>query len=287
MPKEPVFGLSYAPSSYGKTVDAGYAFPNALFVCKTGGTKSITSVCGFSPATLAHTTLDDATRALHTHGKEFDAIVIDEFDFLVEDTFRAYEQRFSGFKLFGALRKSILMFRNVARDCGTHVWLTSLEKGPKVRDDGRKVRGGPALTGDLPEKVPAMCDLVVRGSRDPLRKPWPGIYRIDVNSTDWVGKDRDNGTPDPSPMNIGEICRLNGYDLARHPSAPWQEKFVEAIANEMIGAGAAEDVEVVKKWFAQLVEKGISHHFARWTVRDAWDRAVLRRAQAARQSSFF
>jgi hypothetical protein len=285
--KDPVFGLSYAPSSYGKTVDAGYAFPNALFVCKKGGTKSVASVCGFAPATLPHSTLDDATRALHAHSKDFDAIVIDEFDFLVEDTFRALEKRFSGFKLFGELRKSILTFRNVARDCGTHVWLTSLEKGPKLRDDGTKVRGGPALTGDLPEKVPAMCDLVVRGSRDPLRRPWPGIYRLDVNSTDWVGKDRDNGTPDPAPMNLGEILRLNGYEISRHPSVPWQEQFVEAIATEMIGAGESEDTEIVKKWFAQLLGKGIEPHFARWTVRDAWDRAVLRRAKAARQSSFF
>ena len=285
--KDPIFGLSYAPSSYGKTVDTGYAFPNGLFICKRGGTKSITSVCGFSPATLLHSTLDDATRALHTHGKKFDAIIIDEFDFLVEDTFRHLEQRFSGFKLFGELRKSILTFRNVARDCGTHVWLTALEKGPKVRDDGRKIRGGPSLTGDLPEKVPAMCDLVVRGARDPLRKPWPGIYRIDVNSTDWVGKDRDNGTPDPAPMNIGEILRLNGYELSRHPSVPWQEQMVEGIAIEMIGAGPSEDVEVAKKWFSQLLSKGVTPASARWTVRDAWDRTILRRAQVARHSSFF
>lgn len=286
MPKDPLFGLSYAPSSYGKTVDAGYAFPNGLFICKRGGIKSITSVCGFTPDTVLHTTLDDATKVLDQQGKKYDTIVVDEFDFLVEDTMRQLEKRFSGFKLFGELRQSVMRFREAARNTPAHVWLTALEKAPKVREDGSKVKGGPALTGDLPEKVPAMCDLVLRGARDPLRRPWPGIYRLDVNSSEWVGKDRDNGTPDPAPMNIGEILRLNGYEVSRLPSAPWQEALVAGISAEIL-SGVESETDLVVRWYAQLLSKGVPPQMARWTVRDGWDRATLTLAKQVRTASFF
>ena len=286
--KDPILACVYGPSSYGKTVDAGYAFPNGLFICKKGAVKSIESVCGYTPTTLPHTTLNAATQAIKDHGKsgQFDAIVIDEFDFLVEDTFRSYEKRYTGFKLFGELRKSVMNFRNVTRESGVHVEIIALEKYPKIRDDGTKVRGGPALTGDLPEKVPAMCDLVLRAGRDPLRRPWPGIYRLDINSADWVGKDRDNGTPDPAPMNLGEILRLNGYEISRHPSVPWQEAMVNGITAEML-TNPEKDTETVTKWYSNLLEKKITAPIARWTVRDAWDRAVLYRSVHAKQQSFF
>ncbi len=288
MAAEPVFACVYAPSGFGKTVDVGYAFPNAVYYAKKGATKSIVSVCGYEPAVLPHSTLDAVTRDMPTIAKsgKYDAIVVDEFDFLAEDTMSALEKKFTGFKLFGALRQSVLNFRNTARDCGLHVVLTALERGPKLRDDGTKVRGGPALTGDLPEKVPAMCDLVLRGSRDPLRKPWPGIYRVDINSADWISKDRDNSTPDPAPMNLGEILRCH-YNISRHKSVPQQEEAVEHIARTILGGQPMEDTKVVTESYTSLLSAGMPPAFARWTVRDAWDRALLRRSKAIREANFF
>lgn len=287
--KDSIFGLSYAPSSYGKTVDAGYAFPNALFICRTGGEKSIISTCGYTPTILRHTLLPDATKALKDYAGKFDAIVVDEFDFLVEDTLRAFDQRYTGYKVFGELKKAVFTFRNTAREINPHVWITCLERGPKRREDGTLQRGGPSLPSDLPEKVPAMCDLVLRGSRDPLRRPWPGIYRVDVNSTEWVGKDRDSGTPDPAPMNLGEILRFNGYDLSRHASAPWQAAFVQRIHEEMLNGSEDEegDTDFVEKWYPLLLTKGIPVPLAKWTIRDALDRTLLTRAKRVRDASFY
>lgn len=281
---DPMFGLSYAPSSYGKTVDAGYTFPKALFIAKRGATKSITAVCGYTPPVVLHTNLDDAAKVIREQGANYGAVVVDEFDFLVEDTLRQLERRYTGFKLFGELRKAVLNFREEARNSAAHVWLTGLEKAPKVKEDGTRIKGGPALTGDLPEKLPAMCDLVLRGARDPMRKPFPGIYRLDGESSDWVGKDRDDGTPDPAPMNIGEIMRLNGYDLPR--LFPWQEAAVEKIALEIQGDTMSE-ISIVSEWYTKLLEKKVSPQTARWTVRDGWDRAILRLAKQAKQASFF
>jgi hypothetical protein len=212
---------------------------------------------------------------------------VDEFDFLVEDTMRHLAKRFSGFTLFGETRNAVMRFRETARNTPAHVWLTALEKPPKTKDDGTKVKGGPALTGDLPEKVPAMCDLVLRGSRDPLRRPWPGIYRIDVNSSDWVGKDRDNGTPDPAPMNIGEIARFNGYPLARRPDMAWQEPVVQRIHEILMAAPPDDEMALVKEWYTKLLGQNIIRTAAYWTLRDAVDRTTLVRAAQAKGLDFY
>ena len=283
----PVFGLSYGPSSYGKTADAGLAFPTALFFVRKGGLKSITALGGFMPHSVEVSDLDDAAKVLRENQGKYPAFVFDEFDFLVEDTFRKYERRFSGYKLFGELKRAVLNFRNDVRETPGHVWLTALEKGPKLKDDGTKIRGGPALTGDLPEKLPAMCDLVLRASRDPMRRPWAGIYRLDVNSSDWVGKDRDNGTPDPAPMNVGEILRFNGYDLPRLPSLPWQEGVVAGIHAKLIDVEEEQEPEIAQEWYAKLIGQGIGPQAARWTVRDALDRTLLHRAAAIRNANYY
>jgi hypothetical protein len=131
-----------------------------------------------------------------------------------------------------------------------------------------------------------MCDLVLRGSRDPLRKPWPGIYRVDVNSADWISKDRDNSTPDPAPMNLGEILRFH-YPISRHKSVPQQEAIVEQIATTLLSGTPQDDPKIVTESYKALLSGGMLPTFARWTVRDAWDRALLRRAKAVREANFF
>jgi len=288
MAQDPAFVCIYGASGFGKTVDVGYAFPNAVYYAKRGGTKSIVSVCGYQPALIAHSTIDAVVKdipQIAKHGK-YDAIVVDEFDFLAEDTLSMLEKKFTGFKLFGELRKAVTTFRNTARDCGLHVVVTCLEKPPKTKEDGTKQRGGPALTGDLPEKLPAMCDLVLRTGKDPLRRPWPGVYRLDQNNSEWVTKDRDNNTPDTAPMNLGEILRAGGYVLSRHPSVPWQEEFVETLAAKLVAATPAEDTATITEFYGKLLESKVAPNFAVWTVRDAWDRALLRRYKQARAQKF-
>ena len=40
------------------------------------------------------------------------------------------------------------------------------EHPPKIRDNGARIRGGPALPGEGAETIPAACDLVLRAEAD-------------------------------------------------------------------------------------------------------------------------
>jgi len=287
-PSVPAFVCAYGPSGVGKTSDTGYSFPGGLFLAAPGALKPIPALCGYEPSQMPVETMDDATRAIEAAKARggYDAIVVDDFSFLAEQTMASYEKRYSGFRLFGALRDSVLAFRNAARFANLHVVVTCWEKPPRMRDDGQRIRGGPDLTGKLPEQLPAMCDLVLRAAHDPQRKPWHGIYRVD-GGADYVGKDRDNGTPSPAPMNLGEILRHNGYAVSRLAGLDWQEPMVEEIAQALVGGDPKQDRVLLEQVYAALLEKGYDPRHVRWAVRDGWDRAALRRAAATRNATFF
>ena len=281
--------LTYGASGLGKTTDQGYSFPNALFAAAPGALKSIRAVCGYEPRREDVGNIEDATKTIETAATTpgVDAVVVDDFSFVMDRTIVDLERRYTGFKLWGRLRELVLAFRAAARYSKIHVILNCWEQPPKTTPAGAYVRGGPRLTGDLPEQLPAMCDLVLRARFDATRKPWGGIY-VCGGSSEWVGKDRDDGTPSPAPMNLGEIMRLNGYTLSRHRDvAGWQEAAVEAVASQLVASSEAQEIAIVEDSYSTLLGQGIPAHFARWTLRDARDRAALRRARAAKLATFF
>jgi hypothetical protein len=212
------------------------------------------------------------------------AIVFDDFSFLAEATFADLEKKFSGFRLFGELRDEVIEFRNDARYSGIHVIVNAWERGPTMKE-GQIVRGGPLLPGKLPESVPAMCDLVLRCGQDPMRKPFPGVYRCVPADPQWVMKDRFNVVPHVAPMNLGEILRAAGFKIPRHPALPWQEEYVEKIANALMAAPEAQRGEIGRASVAALNEKGIAEPYVRWTIRDAVDRVALRTARQANRDN--
>ena len=159
------------------------------------------------------------------------------------------------------------------------------EQPPKTKPDGTKLRGGPQLPGKLPESIPALCDIVLRVQQEPKRKPWPVVYRCHPDPS-FVMKDRTNTATscDPAPMNLAEILRASGIAISRHPEYKEQEDHVEAIAQSLTGE-VISDGPLLNNIYAGLLKKGLAAHFAKWTLRDAVDRFVIRRAkeQAANQ----
>jgi hypothetical protein len=286
--REPVLVLTYGPSGSGKTTDDGYSFPNAVFLAAPGALHSIRAICGYQPRQIEANTVDDATKFLRevNTNNGIDAVVVDDFSFLAEQQFAAYDKRFSGFTLWGKLRDSILDFRNAARTAGVHVILNCWEAGPKMRQDGTRVRGGPMLSGRLPEQVPAMCDMVLRCGHEAARRPWPGVYQCSY-STDYVMKDRLDiaARANPAPMNLGELLRAAGYQVSRHPDLDWQEAVVENLTAQMMES--EDQITAANAAYATLLESGVAPTVARWTLRDATDRVVIRRALDTRNSTFF
>jgi len=288
-PTEPALILTYGPPGYGKTTDCGFSFPNGLFIAARGALQSIRTVCGYEPRVETANTIDDVTKRIKSLKKgEFDTVVIDDFSFLAEQTMAVYEKKYSGFKLWGAVRESTLDFRNAARYADCHIILNCWEQEPKTKPDGSRVRGGPNLSGKLPEQLPAMCDLVLRCGQEPMRKPWAGVYRCFLD-TNYVMKDRFNIAQmiDPAPMNLAEIMRTVGYKVSRHPDLPWQEDVVESVAQSIVAAPPASMTTIANDAYRNLTGAGATPAAARWTIRDACDRAVIRRAMTTRNDSFF
>jgi hypothetical protein len=287
---EPAVICTYGPSGIGKTTDNGYSFPRALFAAAPGALNSIRTTCGYEPEQTNNiNTIMDATKLIEgVQGTRFSTVVFDDFSFLAEQTFQYLEKerRLSGFKLWGELREATLEFRNKSRYCGITVVLNCWIQPPKVNVAGKKIRGGPKLSGNLPEALPAMCDVVLQAAYEAQRRPWGAVYRC-VPEGAYTMKDRFNVATlcDPAPMNLGEIMRAAGYDLPRHPDLPQQEEQVEAIAQKLTGDPTA-DAELVNTIYAELIRGGVSVPFARWTLRDALDRAVIRRSLDQANSVF-
>jgi hypothetical protein len=284
----PALCLTYGQSGSGKTTDCGYSFPNALFIATRGALQSIRHTCGYEPASVDVNTIEEATACLNefkNKGGDYDAIVVDDFSFLAEQQIAKLERKFSGFTLWGKLRDITLEFRNAARYSNCHVILNCWEKAPKTKGDGSYVRGGPELSGKLPEQIPALCDLVLRCGHDMNRVPWSGVYKCE-HSSQYVMKDRFGlcYSASPLPMNLGEILRLAGYEVSRHKSLPWQEEVVEDFCQKLTSSD--NPVALSNTLFQSLTDKGIDATVARWTLRDSMDRMVLRRAVSNHNSTF-
>lgn len=277
----PPFICVYGQSGIGKTTDMGFAFPKALFVAHAGATKSIVSTCGYTPRETIANTVQDATVIVEKMANgdiEGNQIVIDDFSYMVEASLSKLEDKYTGWTVYGKLRDEIFQFRRIARESNITVALNCWLQAPKTNEDGSRKRGCPKLPSDYGETIPAMCDLVLRGDVHRAYKPHPYAYYAD-SSVEWIGKDRDGGTPSPSPMNLGEILRLNGYELPR--LVDWQEETVAKITLKIQSDGRS----VVQEAYKSLLQKMPNNpQLAYWTVRDAVDRSILIKARENRWS---
>jgi hypothetical protein len=294
---EPAFVCTYGPSGSGKSTDAGYSFPTALFLAAPGALKPLITVCGYDPHRAKQVleigmggkgqiaTIKDATAAIRAHAGRVGAVVVDDFSYLAELTFAHYEAlKLTGYKLFGAVREDTLDFRDACRYAGVHVSLNCWERAPTVKN-GVFVKGGPKLHGDLPEAMPGICDMVLRCGIEPERKPWKGVYRAGLD-TDYVTKDRHNVVQGVAPMNTAEVLRFAGYTVPRHPGLPWQEEAVERIASALVAAPPADEAQIGRTAIEVLTGRGYAAPYVAWTLRDALDRAALRRMHSNPFSAF-
>lgn len=281
----PAVVLAYGRSKIGKTTDAVYSFPTALFCAMPGALKSAIGVVGLDRSQMAVVnprTIPEAAKFIHEAAGtgRFTAVVVDDFSLLAQATLSALESRgCSGFAAWGALRDAVLEFRDVARAAGMHVILNAHERGADTIN-GVYRAGGPKLPSkNLTDEIPVIADMVLRASIDPMRKPWPGVYQCDPTDTTIITGDRHNIAPKKGPMNIAELLRAAGYPIARMPGLEWQEEIAE-IGAEGILAGKSK-LEVLKKFAAFCDEQGYNPLHRNWALRDMLDRATLRKSQSS------
>lgn len=305
---EPPFIIVYGDSGTGKTTDMGYSFPGAVFAAAPGALTSIRSTCGYSPKRVEAKTIMDLRKGLAGWAKNYRWLVVDDFSMIADQTGFALQDS-NGYRdarqKYGALAEEALRLRNEARYLGIGValncWSTNARdiwdtdaRGNKLKKTNF-IKGGPQLPGQkLAEAFPGACDLVLRVAHQPLRRPWPQVYVCGPDK-DWVQKDRFNVLGPESPMNIAEILRFAAsqgflnYPVPRLAGAESQEEKVAQIAEALVKSGPAQDQAIANTVYQQLRGNGTSQEclVARWTVRDAIDRAHLTRAYQAKQQSYF
>jgi hypothetical protein len=302
--KQPATGIGYGPSGTGKTTDLLYTFATrGFYIAVPAALKPSVNVVGidlnpshvYEAKNIADATakVKEVAKLKDTKGLPlFDAVIADDFTFLAEQSFSLLEKKFSGFKLFGALRDEVIDFRDASRNAFMHLFVNAHESAPATKN-GAFIRGGPKLPGRLPEEFPAAFDLVLRAAYDTSRAGWPAIYRCSPNDTAYISRDRHGVTPEIAPMNMGEILRAAGYTLRRAPGMEWMDAVADKIAGYLLATPQDEKAiltEVTRHilqahypaiWAepkANPVLTGRAFAHVRWCIRDGRDRALLRAA---------
>lgn len=294
---EPVFALTYGRQKSGKTTDNIYAFPDAVFVAVPGALKTSISIIGL-PYAPAHAprihTIMEATAFIEQRmkGAQWNAIVIDDFSLLCEESFQVVDKMGKpGLQFWGRIRDMLLDFRHAAVDAGIHVILNAHERVPHTDEKKGYIRGGPMLPGSMPEDMPKSCHMVLRARKEEGYPIWPFVYSGNEMDDAYVEGDRHGFIPPSTkiaPMNLGEILR-QGYGtdgplgIRRPHGLEWMEKVVEQIAARLSGTVPGDEAsKAILRAFKPLIETKYTKNplHVQWVMRDAIARAALRDAHA-------
>jgi hypothetical protein len=293
-PAPSVFGIVYGALKTGKTATTLAAFhERAIYVAAPGALACSENLWGFKvPPYEDLETLTDVLKFVRTlQPGQAVALVVDDATLLVDRTVAALAKIAdpkNQYDLWGRLLGIATELRDLLRHLRIHCLLTAHEVAPEVKQ-GVRLRGGPAFPGQTRSKLPAAADLLLRTE---LRGGdamfggssfgWPVVLRSG-QSPDWLTGDRYHVTPDPSPMNLGELFRLAGFPLPRLRGLEWQEKVIERLAAVFQPQlGNAEVVKnIIVQALGQMEAKGYPEPHALWALRDGYDRAVLLNAQRA------
>jgi len=284
----PAVVVVYGPSKTGKTTDQLYSFPNGLFIAEPAALKPAHQVVGWAPQAVEPASdLDDIYKVIDKHSKngidKHDAVIIDDFSLAAERTHYKLEKtnRGNGFAVWRKLGEKIARIILKCREIGVHVVFTCHERGPK--DD---MPGGPALPSKrLTQELPKHCDLVLRTAYDPIRQPWPAVYKCGlVSGGSWVTGDRHGVCQSDTPMNLAEILRKCGFQVNRPPGFEWMEKVVAHGANLILN-GSNENL-VLRDIGQYLRNNSVQDIYIAWAWRDIRDRVEIANGLNNRLGSF-
>lgn len=294
---DPTVAMLMGIPKTGKTGDAIYAYPQALFLAVPGALKIAKEVIGIDiPAQRIRNpaSVRAAVDAIGTPPTGATAVVIDDLSLLVEATVRTYELGgVTRWTLWRTIRNDLMDLRMAARRQGLPVLFTLHDKEPRYDEaktaDNVMTRvmldaGGPNLPGQMAKGMPAVCDMILHARKsESLVSLWPVVYEnLPLNAkVEGVGL-RELPPISPLPQNVGEILRLAGH-LVPEPFAGHEET-VEKLArvfiskpDEIKNLAAAAVIKLDAKFAAQGARAWVRRT---WVLRDALARAQLRLALA-------
>lgn len=271
MPSAPFVTL-YAPSKVGKTTAAGAAAAAGLSIAAPGAMTPVRTFLGVPDAAEARAnTIPDVIAVLKNQGPKYPVIYIDDWSILVDRSFKGN---------WNVLGEEIMACADATRtltEKGITVIYTCHEQ-PARESSGKRVRGGPALPGQYPEKFSALADVVLRGVAEPTAAPWPFVM-WSFSRPDWIAGDRLSIFPDQCPLNLAEGLRESGHNIPRPKGLEWMETLCEKLTVALM-----DDMEnwrpILRSAMEKLHGKQSPQHL-RWAASDALHRAIIRRARAS------
>jgi hypothetical protein len=292
MPHDPSFSILYADLKAGKSSDALAAFPRGVYIAAPGALAPAEQVWGFDqpPRHDLETFKDISKFATSLNGSTL-ALICDDATLIADRTANYLRGKgLNGWDLWAAVLSQAIHMRDTLRRRGFHIVFTCHPRTAHT-DNGVRVRGGPSFQGQCADKLPAAADFLLRAEarNDGLSGApavgWHMVYRTGY-SPDWLQGSRYH-TPDPAPMNLGEILRLAGYSIPRLPGLEWQEALADALARRLCDVGLGDAV-LVQDALERVRDKALrsftrSEAHAYWAVRDGYDRAVLWTAKAGQR----
>lgn len=295
---EPAVVVVFAPSGYGKTVDALYTAATApFFTPAPGGLTPARALLGFMPLEIRVNSIAQATGAIRAYvqknGKP-PALVLDDFSITAERSHYALDKAgMKGWGVWQKLARDVMDLRELALDLGVTLIITCHEAQPKTADSGVFTAGGPKMpSAAMIATLPHVATLVLRGVKDAFVQPpeWSGAYSCDPSDGRWVTKDRYCVVPKTAPMNVREIlgqARRIGHDVIVPPRAKgleWLDVVAEQIADGLtagIWPSPAFAAQALAANARSLPSQDPRH--LRWAWRDGCARHKLRSAGASQE----
>lgn len=290
------FGIIGPPGS-GKTTDLVRGCgASSLIACSAGSLKPVRGVLNLPPERMPPehkaNTLDEAIVALRLMSKMPLAkrpkfYLADEMSWMASNTLAEIEAKNTGWTVWSKLKNKANEFRDVARDSSINVGVNGWETPATNKPGKGKIRGGMLLPADMPEYFPGLLDYFMRAVYDMTRPGHPWVY-VTRGNDEWSMKDRDNKTPNPAPMNLGEILRFAGYDTPRW--FPWHNDLYPIYRQGLTAlvAQGVQPMQAAEMMYQATVQKHPNAHpsHVKWLIQDVLDGHFLSTMYANRWATF-
>jgi|GEM_PF-5189699 len=289
------FGCVYAPPKKGKTFSLLAGLPESIFVARTRALLPArmlgTDVAArIMDRAVPLTNVRDAIDTLHEHGASASSIVLDDFNFAMDETLRLMTIKHGdNWDRFTETIEEVREFCVLADEVDAVVFTSHHEMNPRtVKNKKTKVEtplpGGPLVPGwKLPEEYPAWMSMVIRMVYDETSPSWPYVYQTGPDP-DYVTGDRTGISPPFFPANLGVLLREAGYNVPRPKGLAWMDKVVAAASQKILPIMQEADTAAMGTYLASIAtklgSKGIAPEHIKWAIRDSYDRARLLDAQA-------
>ena len=279
---EPLTIVTYGAPKVGKTSDLLFSFPKAVFLAPNKACfASSRRLCGYEPSRKGVVNnLDAVILAAKKYASDgsIEALIIDDLALIADQSIRDWDGASkNSYEKWNRLRDTQAELFDIARSAPWHLVCDSHEMGQKELD-GTMSQGGPKLTSlNAGQDLAKSASLLLHAVVDPnsgVDLPWPVVYMNDRADGSWAVGDRTHVAPKVSPMNLGELLRVAGYEISRHHD--WQEELVEKGAALYAKQGREIAFAAVAK--AVKTKHNGDNLAVRWTLRDVYARQYLRAA---------